>query len=77
MAVINEKLLDEVLALPTDARNALIEKLIESLNLPIHKEIEDLWIKEADRRVRELENGNVKTIPGEEVFKSLRKRYHK
>ena len=77
MAVIRDKLLDEVLALPLEMRNSLIEKLIESLNLPVQKDIDDAWAEEADRRVLELENGEVQAIPGEEVFKAIRKRYHK
>ena len=77
MAVINEKLLEDVLALPTDLRNTLIEKLIESLNLPPKKEIENAWIEEADRRAEEIESGKVQPIPGEEVFKTIRKRYQK
>jgi putative addiction module component (TIGR02574 family) len=77
MAVMNEKLLDEVLALPIDLRNNLIEKLIESLNLPLEKNIDELWAEEADRRAMELENGDVQAIPGEIVFKEIRKRYQK
>ena len=68
MAVINDKLLKEVLSLPTDLRNELIEKLIESLNLPLQKEIDDLWAEEADCRGLEIENGEVQPIPGEQVF---------
>ena len=77
MAAINQKLLDEVLALPNDLRSALIEKLIESLNLPLQKDIDGLWAEEADRRVHELNNGKVQALPGEEVFKTIRDRYHK
>ena len=39
------------------------------------EEIEALWANEAERRDKEIEDGIVTTIPGEEVMKRLRSRY--
>ncbi len=39
------------------------------------REIEQAWIEESERRVREVEAGTAKTIPGEEVFRKLREKY--
>nr|MDO8114891.1 hypothetical protein [Candidatus Sigynarchaeota archaeon] len=40
MATLNEKLLRDVLSLPLDLRTELIDKLLESLNVPIKVDIE-------------------------------------
>jgi len=42
----------------------------KSLN-PSQKEIDELWVKEAERRVEEIKSGKVKTVPGEKVFKEI------
>jgi len=34
-----------------------------------------LWAEEAERRYKEIEDGIVKAIPGEEVMNRLRSRY--
>jgi putative addiction module component (TIGR02574 family) len=70
-------LLDEILSLPSDLRLKLIDKLLKSLNLPIEKEIDELWAEEAERRVSEIDSGKVKPISGEDVFKEIRNRFEK
>ena len=67
------ELIDEAISLPVELRAQLIEKLLKSLN-PLQDEIDRLWAIEAERRVAEIETGQVQTIPGEEVFEKLRKR---
>jgi len=73
MNELSDKLLQEVLSLPSNLRTILIDKLIESLNIPTHKEIDDLWAEEAEQRVSDINSGKVKFIPGEKVFKEVRK----
>ena len=63
-------------SLPIDIRIRLLDRLLKSLN-PTSKEIDELWAIEAERRVEEIRNGKVKTIPGEEVFKEIRERLMK
>ena len=77
MSGIATRVFDEALSLPADARLFLIEKLLASLNLPIQEEIEQLWEKEAERRVSQIDSGNVDLVPGEEVFSVLRHKYTK
>ena len=77
MTELNEKLIQEVLSLPSDLRTKLIDKLIESLNIPIQKEIDKLWAEEAEKRISDINSGEVKSIPGEEVFKDIRNRLKK
>jgi putative addiction module component (TIGR02574 family) len=72
----SEKLISEVISLPVEIRLQLVEKLLESLN-PSHKDMDELWAMEAERRVGEIETGEVKTLPGEEVFRKLHNRLKK
>ena len=77
MTELNEKLLREVLSLPSHMRTLLIDKLIESLNIPIQKEIDELWAEESERRVSEIKSGKVKTVSGEKVFEEIKSRFKK
>jgi putative addiction module component (TIGR02574 family) len=70
------ELISTVESLPIDIKTTLIEKLLNSLH-PSQKEIDKLWAKEAERRVSEIKTGKVKTIPGDEVFREIHKKYHK
>lgn len=67
------KLIDEAMSLPVEMRAKLIEELQKSLN-PAQAEIDKLWAVEAERRVAEIEKGQVPVIPGEEVFEKIHKR---
>lgn len=71
-----DKLISEAISLPIEIRLQLVEKLLESLN-PSHKDIDQLWAIETERRVAEVEKGEVKTVPGEEVFRRLHSRLEK
>jgi len=63
-------------SLPIDIKTQLIDRLLNSLH-PSQKEIDELWAKEAERRVNEIKTGKVKTVPGEEVFREIRERLSK
>lgn len=68
-----DELFAEAVSLPLDIRMQLVDKLLQSLH-PIQKEIDELWAEEAEKRVEEIKSGKVTTIPGEGVFKKIRKR---
>jgi putative addiction module component (TIGR02574 family) len=70
-----EEIMSAALTLPPDARARLAEHLMESLDAENQAEIDALWAEEAERRARELEDGTVTAIPGEEVMNRLRSRY--
>jgi putative addiction module component (TIGR02574 family) len=55
-------------------RAELALSLIESLDGPAEPDVEDAWRKEIEQRVRQVEQGEVELIPGEEVFARLRRR---
>jgi len=55
-------------------RAELALSLIESLDGPSDSDVEQAWRKEIERRVAQVERGEVKLIPGEEVFARVRRR---
>ncbi len=77
MATTRDRVIEEALSLPADVRLGLVEKLLTSLNLPIDAEIDRLWAEEAERRVSQIEVGEVKMVPGEKVFSKIREKYEK
>lgn len=56
----------EVLALPLEDRARLAEKLLESLENLSEQEFEQLWLDEAVRRAKEIDEGKVKLVSSEE-----------
>lgn len=75
MATTVDKICNEALFLPADARIGLIERLLNSLNLPTQADIDHLWAEEAERRVAEINSGDIKLISGEQVFENIRRKY--
>jgi putative addiction module component (TIGR02574 family) len=74
MTDLAQKFADEALLLPREDRAELVEKLLESLNVPTQKEIDHLWAQEAEKRIKEYEEGKVEAIDGEQVFREIRDR---
>jgi len=77
MTVIADKVFNDALSLPSDARISLVEKLLTSLNLPTHAEIDRLWAAEAEQRVSQIDRGDAELIPGEEAFAKIRRKYQR
>ncbi len=77
MPVVAKKVFDEALSLPAEARVSLVEKLLNSLNLPTQPEIDRLWAEEAERRIAQIDKGGVKLVPGKKVFSNIRKKYRR
>jgi putative addiction module component (TIGR02574 family) len=77
MSIVAGKVFDDALSLPSDARVMLVERLLKSLNLPTQAEIDRLWAEEAERRVSQIDRGDVKLIPGDEVFAKIRQKYRR
>ena len=48
--------------------------LIESLDGPADLDVEESWRLEIERRVAQIERGEVKLVAGDEVFARLRRR---
>lgn len=70
-----EEVISAALALPPGSRAMLAEHLLESLDAEDQQRIDAVWAEEAERRGKEIEDGIVMPIPGEEVMNRLRARY--
>jgi putative addiction module component (TIGR02574 family) len=60
-------ILKEALALPVEARAAIADSLIESLDSEIEPGAYEEWEREIQRRIAEVEAGTAKTIPWSEA----------
>ncbi|MGA1987939.1 MAG: addiction module protein [Candidatus Sulfotelmatobacter sp.] len=64
--------MEKALALSTQERGFLIDRLIASLDEAAPGEgVEAAWDDEIKRRVDDIRSGRVKTIPGEQVLQEL------
>ena len=62
-----ETLCREALSLPVQARAALAEQLLSSLDSLSEAEIAQLWLHEAARRADDIDRGATKRVPSDEV----------
>lgn len=60
--------------LPDTERAELALSLIESLDGPGDPDVEEAWRLEIERRIGQIDSGEVKLVPGDEVFARLRRR---
>jgi putative addiction module component (TIGR02574 family) len=66
------EVLEKALALSTQDRGLIIDRLIESLdNEPAEEGVEEAWSEEIKRRVDDIKSGRVEMISGEEVHRRL------
>lgn len=75
MSTAADKVVDEALSLPADARIGLVDRVLASLNLPIRPDIDRMWAEEAERRVEKIDRGEANLVPGKEVFTKIRRKY--
>ena len=68
------ELLEHALQLPADDRLAMATELLGSVEGPEDPEWAAVWAAELDRRVREVEEGKVETIPWSQVKEQLEQR---
>lgn len=69
-----EEILRAALGLPPGMRAMLADHLLESLDGSNQKEIDAAWADEAERRIREIDEGKVAPILGDQVMDRLRSR---
>ena len=69
-----EEILSAALELPPETHAMLAEHLLLSLDGPNQKQIDAAWTEEAERRMREIDEGKVATIDGELIMQRLRSR---
>jgi len=69
-----EQLFREAAELPESERVELAGLLLETIDGQPDEGVEAAWAEEIERRVRQIENGEVKTVPWEEVRAKLHAR---
>ena len=72
MATNLDKLTEEAMALGSEERAVLADRLVQSLDGAELSHIDRLWLAEAQRRLDEIGNGLVETIPGDEALRRVR-----
>lgn len=70
MTISEDELTTKAMSLSGEARALLAEKLVESLDQEL---VRDIWLAEAKRRRDEARSGQVKPIPGIDAMESVRK----
>jgi putative addiction module component (TIGR02574 family) len=73
MAAERETIFHDALELEQSDRAELAKLLIESLDGGADEGVEQAWMAEVDRRVTELENGSLQSVPWDEVKERLRR----
>ena len=68
-----QQIAEEALALPSEQRALLADRLVESLDAAETNRIDRLWLTEAKRRRDEVRQGLVQTIPGDEALARVRR----
>ena len=65
------ELLRDALSLPAEARAALIDSLLESLDAQVDDDAEASWRQEIYRRLQELDIGAVRLVPWDDAQRRL------
>lgn len=66
-----ERILEDALRLPPEARAALAGSLLDSLDETLDSDAEEAWAAEIARRVREIDEGQAKLIPWPEARRMI------
>ena len=74
MSISFAELKQEATQLSENERAELALALIESLDGKFDAGVDEAWRVEIERRIAEIERGDVKLVPGDEVFARLRRK---
>jgi Putative addiction module component len=73
MILTAEQIVEEALALPSEARALLADRLVESLDPAEDGYMQQLWLAEARSRRDDVRAGRVKIIAGDEALERVRR----
>ena len=68
-----EQIAAVALALPSESRALLADKLVESLDTAALSAVDKAWLAEARRRRDEVRSGEAQTVPGAEAIAKMRR----
>lgn len=72
MNILEEQVFAKAMALPPKNRVDLAERLLSSIDLITQQENDTLWAQEAENRIDAFEQGNIKSVPADEVFRKIK-----
>lgn len=72
-----EQIAEEALALPSEARALLVDRLVECLDPAEAGYIQQLWATKARRRRDDVRAGHLQTIPGDEALERVRQAFNR
>ena len=64
----NKEIIESALKLSPPEKLLIVESILRSLDEP-NKEIENIWIEEAEKRLKAYRDGKLDGIPMEDIFK--------
>ena len=73
MTITKNNILSEALKLSPIDKALLIEEVLSSFEFNGKNNIDQIWSKEAEDRIDAYENGKIKTISYQDVFKKINK----
>lgn len=73
MSADSKQILRDALALPPEELAALVEQLLATLQSPPDPKLDELWTREAEDRLNAYDRGELKAVPAEEVFETIRR----
>ena len=68
------ELLSEALKLPTEARAALVDSLLESLDVEVDEDAEQAWREEIQQRLKEIDDRALELISWPDAQRRLQSR---
>ncbi|MBI1369366.1 MAG: addiction module protein [Planctomycetes bacterium] len=71
-----KEIIEHLESLPVEGRARIVDQLLRTLNPP-DSEMDQAWAAEAQRRLNDLQSGNVQGLPADEVFAKARERFEK
>jgi hypothetical protein len=71
-----KKIIEDAESLPVEERVIVIDSLLRTINPPL-ADVDTEWINVAKRRLAQLRSGEVKAVPGNEVFARVLSRFEK
>ncbi|MDZ7625033.1 MAG: addiction module protein [Ignavibacteriaceae bacterium] len=77
MSNLAEKFIEEALMLPLEDRAELVDKLLQSLNVPTQSDVDRLWMDEVEKRINEYDSKKVESLNGENVIREIRSKLKK
>lgn len=71
MTTETQNVIESALHLPSQIRAFLADKLLESLDVENNEELSPAWRDELIKRCKEIDDGVVKLVPAERVFRDI------